>query len=60
VKAFVAQGGGCRATYFNHARRLRPPAGVPNIVLTNSPPSLDEPIDLTDLLRRRYGGLGQG
>jgi hypothetical protein len=24
--AFVAQGGGCRATYFNHARRLRGPA----------------------------------
>ena len=28
AQAFVALGGGCRATYFNHARRLRgrPPA----------------------------------
>jgi hypothetical protein len=31
--AFVKQGGGCRATYFNHARKLPPPANAPSILL---------------------------
>jgi hypothetical protein len=60
VKAFVEQGGGCRATYFNHARRLKPPLGVPKIGLANSAPPQDEPFDLMDLLRQRHGGMGQG
>jgi hypothetical protein len=29
AQAFVALGGGCRATYFNHARRLKGPAAAP-------------------------------
>lgn len=29
AQAFVALGGGCRATYFNHARKLKGPAGGP-------------------------------
>jgi hypothetical protein len=60
VMAFVEQGGGCRATYFNHARRLRAPADVPKIVLAHSIPPSDELLDLMELLRRRHGGLGQG
>jgi hypothetical protein len=33
--AFVAQGGGCRATYFNHARKLAPPVPLPTIALAS-------------------------
>jgi hypothetical protein len=60
VKAFVEQGGGCRATYFNHARHLKPPLGVPKIALANSVRPQDEPFDLMDLIRQRHGGLGRG
>lgn len=61
VKAFVAQGGGCRATYFNHARRLRPEVEPPRIALKNHTPALElPPFDLMDLLRQRHGGLGNG
>ena len=28
VRTFVQKSGGCRATYFNHARRLRPPTKI--------------------------------
>ena len=56
VEAFIAGGGGSRATYFNHARKLRPSAEAPKITLKNSPPkeareTLLEEI-LIDLLRR--------
>ena len=60
MRAFVEQGGGCRATYFNRAKRLRPPADPPRIVLANSPPSLDGPLDLLSLLPQRHRGLGHG
>jgi hypothetical protein len=60
ARAFVERGGGCRATYFNHAKRLRPPAGVPKFKLTNSAPPPDGPFDLVELLKRRHGGLGMG
>jgi hypothetical protein len=62
ARAFVEQGGGCRATYFNHAKRLRPAADPPRIVLTGSAPSMssDMPLDLLDLLRQRHRGLGHG
>ena len=60
VKAFVEQGGGCRATYFNHSRRLKPPLGVPTIALANTTPPQEEPFDLMDLIRQRHGGLGRG
>src|SRR5262249_20300629 len=33
VRAFIAAGGGCRATYYQHARTMRPPAPAPSIVL---------------------------
>jgi hypothetical protein len=62
VQAFIAAGGGCRATYYHHARKLRPPADVPQIVLTNkAPPKADTPTpNHLDQLRRRYGRLGNG
>lgn len=34
VRAFVASGAGCRATYFNHARNLQPPVACPRITLS--------------------------
>jgi hypothetical protein len=62
VRAFIAAGGGCRATYYHHARKLRPPTEVPRIVLTNkAPPKMDAATpDHLDDLRHRYGRLGNG
>jgi hypothetical protein len=61
VRAFIEGGFGCRATYFNHSAKLRPMDGIPQIKLTlSTPPSLSEPANLLDLLRRRYGELGKG
>jgi hypothetical protein len=61
VQAFIAAGGGCRATYYHHARKLRPSADVPRIVLTHrTPPRADRTSDHLDELRRRYGRLGNG
>jgi hypothetical protein len=62
VRAFVAAGGGCRATYFHHARKLRPPGHVPKITLANSaPPAAETPTPgHLDELRQRYGTLGSG
>ena len=59
VRAFIEQGGGCRATYYNHAKRLRRPLELPDIRLNNLPPDR-RPADasLLDLLRRRFGILG--
>jgi hypothetical protein len=62
VRAFVAAGGGCRATYFHHARKLRPPGHVPKITLANSaPPAAETPTPgHLDELRKRYGTLRSG
>jgi hypothetical protein len=62
VQAFIAAGVGCRATYFHHARKLRPVADVPKLALTHtSPPAAElfSPNHLDDL-RRRYRRLGNG
>jgi hypothetical protein len=62
VRAFVAAGLGCRATYFNCSKKLRPPVGEPLIRLVRSSPP--EPARLSDdilgRLRRRFGFLGNG
>lgn len=62
VVAFVAAGHGCRATYFNYSKQLRPQVEVPVIVLKNtSPPAA--PIlhqNILDLLKKRHGELGSG
>jgi hypothetical protein len=61
VAAFVAAGGGCRATYFNHARKLAKKPVVPQLVLKGQPPMVSEPgLDLLAKLRRRYGDVGNG
>lgn len=39
VRAFVAAGAGCRATYFNQARKLRAGATVPSYTLTALAPA---------------------
>src|SRR5262249_23344234 len=41
VQAFIAVGGGCRATYYHYARKLRPRADVPRIVLHMTPPTAE-------------------
>jgi hypothetical protein len=60
VRAFVQAGAGCRASYFRHAQKLRPPAGTPQIPLTQSPPPADalRNTDYLGQLRRRFGRLG--
>jgi hypothetical protein len=62
VRAFVAAGGGSRATYFNIAKRLKPAGEVPKIRLANSHPP--EPpskcLDVLEILRKRFRGLGSG
>ncbi len=58
VRAFIERGGGCRATYYNQARKLRPPVAPPKIRLHRRPPGravLDQ--SLLDLLRRRFAGM---
>jgi hypothetical protein len=61
VKAFVASGAGCRATYFNHAKKLAAKAAVPKIRLTgHQPVFIDTSADLLSRLRQRYGDLGNG
>jgi len=62
VRAFVASGAGCRATYFNHAKRLCQSQEVPRIKLTNTTPLYSQvgAENLADLLRRRFGKLGSG
>jgi hypothetical protein len=59
VRAFVEQGGGCRATYFNHARNLQPGTEVPCLTLTARPPAsgLSEQ-DVRALLRKHWGEVG--
>jgi len=61
VRAFIAQQGGCRATYFNHARRLGQPLQLPELQLNHLPPDWtpDAAVSLLDLLRRRFGTLGR-
>ena len=62
VRAFVAAGLGCRATYFNYAKKLQPPAGTLALKLVHSSPPQDaKPSeDYIDALRRRFGSLGNG
>ncbi|MDB5307236.1 MAG: hypothetical protein JWO38_1438, partial [Gemmataceae bacterium] len=44
VRAFVASGAGCRATYFNHARKLRPAVPRPDIKVARSAPPAPPPV----------------
>jgi hypothetical protein len=62
VRAFVQSGAGCRASYFRHAKKLRPAAAPPKIALTRTTPPVDAGAhaDHLDRLRRRFGRLGNG
>jgi hypothetical protein len=61
VRAFVQAGAGCRATYFNHAKKLRAAADTPRIRLAHTtPPAIIPSAEHLDRLRRRFGDLGNG
>lgn len=71
AQVFVAAGHGCRATYFNVAKKLPRAVEAPPLLLKTTEPTaaLDtEPtsdaappsFDVLDLLRRRHGKLGSG
>ena len=59
VRAFIANGGGSRSTYFNLAKKLPPPTSVPHVQLNNQPPvrrAADE--EIAQILRRWRGHFG--
>ena len=58
VRAFIEQEGGCRATYYNHAKMLGESVDLPEIRLTNRPPE-QTAASLQDLLQRRFKMLGR-
>ena len=62
VRAFVRSGAGCRATYFNHARKLQPTERPARIVLAHTAPPIETfpDMDYIDRLRQRFGDLGNG
>jgi hypothetical protein len=60
VRAFVAAGGGCRATYYHHARKLQPATPAPKIALSRATPPAESSPDHLDQLRQRFGQLGNG
>jgi len=62
VRAFVQAGAGCRASYFRHAKKLRPITDQLKIMLTQATPPVEEsPLsNHLDQLRRRFGHLGNG
>jgi hypothetical protein len=62
VRAFVAAGFGCRASYFTYAKKLKPYQSTPKIKLSHSsrPEEVKPSADFLDILRRRFGPLGNG
>ncbi len=62
VRAFVQSGAGCRASYFRHAKKLRPITDQLKIMLTQATPPVEEsPLsNHLEQLRRRFGHLGNG
>src|ERR1022692_4276835 len=62
VRAFVAAGLGCRATYFNYAKKLQAHAGAAALKLlhTSPPAEVQATADYLDFFRRRFGPLGNG
>ena len=61
-EAFVAQGSGCRATYFNLAKKLCAVEDIPPCKLFGQPPRAVSPIEesVVDMLKRRHRGIGEG
>jgi hypothetical protein len=60
AQAFVAAGLGCRATYFNIARKLQPHQAAPVVKLAHTAPPRTLEHNYLDMLRRRFGHLGEG
>jgi hypothetical protein len=62
ARAFVAAGLGCRATFYNHAKKLQPLQQSVKITLVNScPPQPSAAHEgFLERLRRRFGDLGKG
>jgi hypothetical protein len=62
AQAFVLAGFGCRATYFNHARRLVPCGPVPQLTVAGSEPAASSPDAEAYLtsLRRGFGRSRRG
>ena len=68
VRVFIQAGGGCRATYFRHSRKLSPVEAPTSILLSQTRPPDDEtapanstaPENHLDQLRRRFKRLGNG
>ena len=62
VRAFVQSGAGCRATYFQHAKKLRPVTAPPKLLLSHTAPPADDrpPTDHLERWRRRFGDRGNG
>jgi hypothetical protein len=62
VRAFVQAGAGCRASYFRHAQKLRPPASTPQISLLQTTPPADAGPNANHFgqLLRRFRRLGNG
>jgi len=55
ARAFIAAGGGCRAPYFNHAKKVQPPFWPARIVLTSRPPLRRSRADIFALPGKRSG-----
>ena len=71
AQAFVAFGHGCRATYFNTAKKLPATVEPPQLQLKTAEPATDDTIestteaevpvvDVLEILRRRHGEVGNG
>lgn len=62
AQAFIRGGHGSRATYFNIAKKVRPTESVPAMTVKGTPPvtSVTPPVRVLDLLRDRFGKLGEG
>lgn len=63
ARAFVAAGHGCRATYFNIAKKLPQGVQLPQVVLKPAVPATEALADLpsmVEFLKSRYRQLGHG
>lgn len=62
VRAFVRSGAGCRATYFNHAKKLQAVQRPAKVLLAHTAPPAELVLDANylDVLRQRFGHLGNG
>jgi hypothetical protein len=61
AQAFVEAGHGCRASYFNLAKKLTPCVESPQVTVRGQRPEAEKPLlEILDVLAKRYGGLGTG